>query len=77
MNREGTSDRPQASFANRKNCPRTPKRFTGVMMRMNAEKIGDDVIEVARWREASCRSELKDTMSTDGSFVWPGSASLP
>ena len=24
------------------------------MMRMNAEKIGDDVIEVARWREASC-----------------------
>ena len=26
----------------------------GVMMRMNAEKIGDDVIEVARWREASC-----------------------
>ena len=26
----------------------------GVMMRMNAEKIGDDVIEDARWREASC-----------------------
>ena len=24
------------------------------MMRMNAEKIGDDVIEDARWREASC-----------------------
>ena len=26
----------------------------GVMMRMNAGKIGDDVIEDARWREASC-----------------------
>ena len=26
----------------------------GVMMRRNAEKIGDDVIEVARWRKASC-----------------------
>ena len=26
----------------------------GVMMRMNARKIGDDVIEDARWREASC-----------------------
>ena len=29
-------------------------RLDGVMMRMNAEKIGDDVIEEARWREASC-----------------------
>ena len=26
----------------------------GIMMRMNAEKNGDDVIEDARWREASC-----------------------
>ena len=26
----------------------------GVMMRMNAEKNGDEVIEEAGWREASC-----------------------
>ena len=26
----------------------------GVMMHMNTEKVGDDVIEDARWREASC-----------------------
>ena len=40
----------------------------GVMMRMNAEKIGDDVIEDARWREASCG--VVSLLDKDGNRLW-------
>ena len=36
------------------NAARVQISLDGVMMRMNAEKIGDHVFEDARWREASC-----------------------
>ena len=36
----------------------------GVMMRMNAEKIGDDVIEDARWRE-QFTTRLSTTATAD------------